>query len=243
VSRRRGGPGGGSRSPRGGGAGVGRRRAAERVRSARSRKAGSTRWLQRHINDPFVHEARRHGYRARAAFKLLELDDRFGFLKPGARVVDLGAAPGGWTQVAVERVRPGDTRGRVVALDALEVEPVPGAEVIQADFLEPDAPETIKTALDGAADVVLSDLSPDTTGHKPTDHRRIVLLVEAAWVFAQEVLAPGGTFVAKVFRGGTEGDVLDELKRSFRRVRHVKPEASRKESPEIYVVATGYKGE
>jgi 23S rRNA (uridine2552-2'-O)-methyltransferase len=221
------------------GKGSGSRMLVERVKTARGRKPSSTRWLQRQLNDPYVHEARKLGYRSRAAFKLIELDDRFHFLKTGLRVVDLGAAPGGWTQVAVARV---GARGRVVGMDILEYDPVPGAVSMQGDFLADDSPDRLKEALGGPADVVVSDMAAPTTGHPPTDHLRIIALVEVALAFAIEILTPGGTFVAKVFQGGTEKTLLDMLKRNFATVRHAKPPASRKESAETYVVATGFKG-
>jgi 23S rRNA (uridine2552-2'-O)-methyltransferase len=222
---------------------TGGRMLTERVRTARKRSVSSTRWLQRQLNDPYVVEAKRQGYRSRAAFKLIELDDRFHFLRPGKRVVDLGAAPGGWTQVAVERVRALDPRGgKVVGLDILEWAPVPGAIVLTHDFLDDDAPRVLKEALGGPADVVLSDMAAPTTGHSATDHLRIVHMCEVALDFALDVLAPGGTFIAKVFKGGTERDLLDLLKRSFETVRHAKPPASRAESAETYVVATGFRG-
>lgn len=227
-----------------GGGGSGNRMLAERVKTARGRKPSSTRWLQRQLNDPYVHEARRQGWRSRAAFKLIELDDRFHFLKPGQRVVDLGAAPGGWTQVAVERVKPGGPKGgAVVGMDILEWDPVPGAVTLQGDFLADDSPDRLKEALGGPADVVLSDMAAPTTGHPPTDHLRIIGMVEVALHFALEVLAPGGIFVAKVFQGGTEKSLLEMLKRNFTTVRHAKPPASRKESAETYVIATGFRGE
>jgi 23S rRNA (uridine2552-2'-O)-methyltransferase len=214
-----------------------------RVKTAKRRKLSSTLWLQRQLNDPYVHEAKRLGYRSRAAFKLIQLDERFHFLKPGQRVLDLGAAPGGWTQVAVQRVKAG-TRGggSVVGMDILEYDPVPDAIVLQGDFLADDAPDRLKEALGGPADVVLSDMAAPTTGHPSTDHIRIVALVEVAIHFAVEVLAPGGTFVAKVFQGGTEKSLLDILKTSFTTVRHAKPAASRQGSAETYVVATGFRG-
>jgi len=212
---------------------------ATRVRTAKGRKASSTRWLQRQLNDPYVAEARKRGLRSRAAFKLMELDDRFGFLRPGGRVVDLGAAPGGWSQVAVERTAPG---GRVVALDINVMEPLAGADVLQADFLDPAAPGRIAEALAGTADVVLSDMATPTTGHPATDHLRIMALLEAALDFAGLVLAPGGAFVAKVFQGGSEREVLARMKRDFATVRHAKPPSSRKDSPELYVVALGFRG-
>ena len=221
------------------------RAVTERVKTARGRKLSSTRWLQRQLNDPYVQEAQRLGYRSRAAFKLAELDDRFHFLKPGARVVDLGAAPGGWTQVALERVAPNQKKGsdavHVVALDILEMEPIPGATVLHCDFLDDDAPDRLKEALGGRADVVLSDMAAPTTGHAATDHMRIMGLAEIAYAFAAEVLAPGGTFIAKVFQGGTEQDLLTTLKHDFKTVKHAKPPASRKDSAEIYVIAQGFR--
>jgi len=215
---------------------------AVRVKTARRRSASSTHWLQRQLNDPYVAEARRLGYRSRAAFKLLELDDRFRLLKPGGRVVDLGAAPGGWTQVAAARTRAEAGDGRMVGIDLLPMDPVPGATLLHADFLDPTAPEAIKVALAGPADVVLSDMAAPATGHAATDHLRIVALAEAAYAFAQEVLAPGGSFVAKVFQGGTERSLLEALRRDFQSVRHAKPPASRAESAEVYVVAQGFRG-
>ncbi len=215
----------------------------EAVKTAKKRKPSSTRWLQRQLNDPYVHEARKQGFRSRAAFKLKELDDRFHLLRPGLKVVDLGAAPGGWTQVAVERVRPGGPQGgAVVGIDILEWDPVPGAVTLVGDFLADDSPERLKQALGGPADLVLSDMAAPTTGHASTDHLRIVAMVEVALDFAMDVLAPGGGFVAKVFQGGTEKTLLDTLKRAFATVRHAKPPASRAESAETYVVATGFRG-
>jgi 23S rRNA (uridine2552-2'-O)-methyltransferase len=211
----------------------------EKVKTAKKRTPSSTRWLQRQLNDPYVIEARKQGFRSRAAFKLIELDDRFHVLKPGLRVVDLGAAPGGWTQVAVKRVGP---KGKIVAMDILEFDPVPGAICMQGDFLADDSPDRLNEALGGLADLVISDMAAPTTGHPPTDHLRIIGLVEVALHFALEVLAPGGAFVAKVFQGGTEKGLLDQLKRNFTIVRHAKPPASRKESAETYVVAMGFKG-
>ncbi|CAA7614675.1 Ribosomal RNA large subunit methyltransferase E [Magnetospirillum sp. LM-5] len=240
MSATKGGAKGGTKSKSGGGAkGSGSRMLVERVKTARGRKPSSTRWLQRQLNDPYVHEARKLGYRSRAAFKLIELDDRFHFLKSGQRVVDLGAAPGGWTQVAVARV---GAKGCVVGMDILEYDPVPGAISMQGDFLADDSPDRLKEALGGPADVVVSDMAAPTTGHPPTDHLRIIGLVEVALHFALEVLVPGGTFVAKVFQGGTERGLLDQLKRNFATVRHAKPPASRKESAETYVIASGFKG-
>jgi 23S rRNA (uridine2552-2'-O)-methyltransferase len=213
-----------------------------RVKTAGRRSHSSTLWLERQLNDPYVGEAKRRGYRSRAAFKLEQLDDRFRLLKPGARVVDLGAAPGGWTQVAVERVKAGAGRGRVVGIDLLPTEPVPGATLLTADFLAEEAPALLKEALQGPADLVLSDMAEPTTGHAQTDHLRVMALAEAAYAFAREVLAPGGSFVAKMFQGGSERQLLDALKRDFTAVRHAKPPASRSESAEIYVVAQGFRG-
>jgi 23S rRNA (uridine2552-2'-O)-methyltransferase len=210
-----------------------------RVRTARRRKPSSTRWLQRQLNDPYVAEAKKRGYRSRAAFKLIQMDDKLGLLSPGARVVDLGAAPGGWTQVALERVGP---KGRVVGFDLLDVEPLEGAEILKGDFLDEAAPARLRAALHGQADVVLSDMAADTTGHAQTDHLRTMALAEAAYDFARRVLAPGGAFVAKVLQGGTEKQLLDALKRDFTSVKHVKPPASRKDSAEMYVVAQGFRG-
>lgn len=218
-----------------------------RVRTARGRKSSSTAWLQRQLNDPYVRRARREGFRSRAAYKLIEIDDRFHLLRPGARVVDLGAAPGGWTQVATARVnaaggRKGRPQGRVLAVDLLEMESIPGAEIMQLDFLADGTPEAIRAAAGGSVDVVLSDMAASATGHRQTDHLRTMALAEAAAAFAFEVLAPGGTFLAKVLQGGTERGLLEELKRRFEKVRHVKPPASRKDSAEMYVLATGFRG-
>jgi 23S rRNA (uridine2552-2'-O)-methyltransferase len=235
-------PGSRSSSSKATGGKTGDRMLTERVKTARKRTVSSTRWLQRQLNDPYVIESRRLGYRSRAAFKLVQLDDRFHFLKPGKRVVDLGAAPGGWTQVAVERVKALEPRGgKVVGIDILEWAPIPGATVMTHDFLDDAAPAMLKEALDGPADIVLSDMAAPTTGHPATDHLRIIHMCEVALDFALEVLAPGGCFVAKVFKGGTERDLLDLLKRSFETVRHAKPPASRAESAETYVVATGFR--
>lgn len=224
--------------------GSGHRGLHERVKTARGRKASSQRWLERQLNDPYVARSKREGYRSRAAYKLMEMDDRFGFLKPGARVVDLGAAPGGWSQVAAKRTGSTDAAPRVVAVDYLEMDALPGVVALQADFLDADAPERIREALSGAkADVVLSDMAAPTSGHKATDHLKIVALCEAAADFARDVLAPGGVFLAKVFRGGTESALLADLKRDFAKVQHVKPPASRSDSPELYLFATGYRGQ
>lgn len=220
----------------------GGRFAAVRV-TGKAHKASSRQWLQRQLSDPYVREAKRRGYRSRAAFKLIEIDEKARLLKPGQRVVDLGAAPGGWTQVAVERVRAGRPGGgTVVAIDKQPMDAVPGAVLLQGDMTDPDNDARVLEALGGPADVVLSDMSPATVGHAQTDHLRIVALVEAAAEFALRHLAPGGAFVAKVFEGGTEQSLLQRLKRSFAGIRHVKPPASRKESAEIYLVATGFRG-
>jgi 23S rRNA (uridine2552-2'-O)-methyltransferase len=222
------------------------RRATVRVKTARGRTVSSQRWLQRQLNDPYVAEAKKRGYRSRAAFKLLQLDDQFRFLKPGARVVDLGAAPGGWTQVAVERVKPGRGKGPeggvVIGIDLTPVEPIAGATVLAKDFYDDDAPSVLTKLLAGPADDVLSDMAASATGDTQTDHLRIMALAEAAHDFARQVLRPGGTFVAKVLRGGTERTLLDRLKRDFAKVRHVKPQASRADSAEMYVVGTGFRG-
>ena len=213
-----------------------------RVKTAGKRKSSSTRWLQRQLNDPYVAEAKKQGYRSRAAFKLLQLDEKFALLRPGQRIVDLGAAPGGWTQVAVARAKAETGGGKVVALDYLEMDPVPGATVLKIDFLDPEAPDRLKAALGGPADLVLSDMAAPTTGHAATDHLRIMGLAEVAADFAAEVLAPDGAFVCKLFQGGAEKELLDRLKRDFARVRHAKPEASRSDSSETYLVATGFRG-
>lgn len=213
-----------------------------RVLTARGRTVSQTRWLQRQLNDPYVAAAKREGYRSRAAYKLAELDDQLKFLKPGARVIDLGAAPGGWTQVAVERVKPQTSGGQVVGIDLTPVDPIPGATVLEGDFMADEAPDRLKALMSGPVDVVLSDMAAPATGHPQTDHLRIMALAETAQDFAEQVLAPGGTFVAKVLRGGTERTLLERLKRGFEKVRHIKPPASRADSAEIYVVATGFRG-
>ena len=239
------GRGGAGRGPDGSGGGRGARELQQRVRTARGRKLSSTLWLERQLNDPFVHAARREGYRSRAAFKLIGIDDRERFLRPGARGVALGAAPGGWCQVAVARTNAlgtsGGARGRVIGVDLQPVDPIPGAELMQLDFLDEGADETIKAALGGQADVVLSDMAAAASGHRKTDHIRVMALAEAAADFAMEVLAPGGAFAAKVLQGGTEGALLTRLKQRFGRVVHLKPPASRPDSAEVYVVATGFR--
>ena len=246
-----GGKGGGPRAPgsREGKAtsGRGQRDLRVRVKTAKGRKLSSTLWLERQLNDPYVARARREGYRGRAAFKILELDDRYGFLKPGARVVDLGCAPGGWCQVAVARVNAlgedrGKARGTVLGVDLQEVDPIAGAEIHQLDFLADDADAKVKSWLGGRADVVMSDMAASASGHKGTDHLRIVALVEAAAQFAFDVLEPGGTFVAKVLAGGAEQGLQATLKQNFGRVANVKPPASRSDSSEKFVVATGFRG-
>ncbi len=210
---------------------------AVRVKTAKKRSVSSARWLERQLNDPYVAEAKKRGLRSRAAFKLLQLDEKFHLLKKGQRVVDLGAAPGGWTQVAVQK---GATK--VIGIDLLEVEPVPGATIIQLDFLDPSAPDKLKDLLGGPADIVLSDMAANTTGHAQTDHLRIVGLAEAAYLFASEVLSPGGAFVCKLFQGGAQKELNDGLKRDFAVVRNAKPAASRQDSSETYIVATGFRG-
>ena len=206
------------------------------LRSGAGRTPSSRRWLERQLNDPYVRAAQQRGWRSRAAFKLLELDQRFQLIPRGGAVLDLGAAPGGWSQVAVQR-----GAAWVVGLDLLPIDPVPGATFLQGDFNDADMPERLRALMGGPADVVLSDMAPNTTGHGATDHIRIVALAELAFEFAQAVLAPGGAFVAKVFQGGSEKDLLAPMKRAFATVRHVKPPASRKESSELYVVATGFR--
>lgn len=210
-----------------------------RVKTARKRSLSSTLWLERQLNDPYVARARREGMRSRAAFKLSEIDDKAHFLKKGARVVDLGAAPGGWSQVAAKRVGP---QGKVVGIDLLDIEPLPGVDFRVFDFLDPGAPDLLKEMLGGPADVVLSDMAANATGHRKTDHIKIVALVEAAAEFAREVLAPGGAFLAKVIQGGTEGALLASLKKDFAKVQHIKPPASRADSAELYLLATGFRG-
>jgi 23S rRNA (uridine2552-2'-O)-methyltransferase len=223
------------------GKGDGARPMAVRVKTGKGRKLSSKLWLERQLNDPYVSRAKREGYRSRAAFKLTEIDDKARFLKKGARVIDLGAAPGGWSQVAAKRVgAPG--QGRVVAIDLLAMEPVAGVDFVQLDFLDPSAPARLKAMLGGGADVVLSDMAANATGHRRTDHIKIVALVEAATEFAREVLEPGGSFLAKVIQGGTEGALLAALKRDFATVKHIKPPASRSDSAELYLLATGFRG-
>lgn len=211
----------------------------QRVKTGRGRTLSQKRWLERQLNDPYVARAKREGFRSRAAFKLIEIDERFHLLKPGQRVVDLGAAPGGWSQVAAQKV---GAHGRVVGIDLLEIEPLPGIDFITLDFLDESAPGQLKALLGGPADLVLSDMAANATGHRKTDHLRIIGLAETAAEFAREVLAPGGAYLAKVLQGGTEGVLLTDLKRDFSLVRHVKPAASRADSSELYVLATGFRG-
>lgn len=207
-----------------------------RVKTARGRSNASSRWLARQLNDPYVQKAKKDGYRSRAAYKLSEIDDKLRFLAPGKQVVDLGAAPGGWSQVVVERCG----EDSVVGIDLLEIPPVPGATFLQMDFMDDAAPGALK-ALKGEADIVLSDMAPNASGNQKLDHLRIVMLVEAAFQFACEVLKPGGVFVAKVWQGGAESELLAEIKRSFTSVKHIKPKASRQDSAETFLVATGFR--
>lgn len=228
--------------------GRGQRDLKVKVKTARGRKLSSTRWLQRQLNDPYVKRAQAEGYRGRAAFKIMELDDKYRFLVPGARVVDLGCAPGGWCQVAVKRInalaeRPGKAQGRIIGVDLQEVEPIAGVELHQLDFLAEDADVQIKEWLDGKADVVMSDMAAASSGHKQTDHLRIIALCEAAAFFAFDVLEEGGTFVAKVLAGGAEGELQKLLKQKFTKVYNMKPPASRADSSEKFVVATGFRGQ
>ncbi len=215
-----------------------KRREAVRVKTAKKRSASSAAWLQRQLNDPYVAAAKEQGFRSRAAFKIMQLDEQFKLLRSGLKVVDLGAAPGGWSQVAAKKIGPS---GKLVAIDILEMAPLPGAEILHMDFLAEDAPDALKTALGGKADLVLSDMAPSTTGHTKTDHIRIMALAESAALFATEVLAPGGAFVCKLFQGGAEKELLDLLKKNFAKVKHAKPPSSRSDSAESYIVATGFK--
>jgi 23S rRNA (uridine2552-2'-O)-methyltransferase len=223
----------------------GERKLKVRVKTAKKRTVSSARWLQRQLNDPYVHAAKRDGYRSRAAYKLSEIDDKYHFLKAGGRVVDLGAAPGGWCQIAVARVKAldgrGSHRGTVLGVDINPVEPLSGATLLELDFLAEGAEDLVKKALGGEADVVLSDMAAPSTGHTQTDHIRIMALCEAAAYFAIDVLADGGTYCAKVLRGGTENELLALLKKHFATVRHVKPKASRADSAEMYVLAQGFR--
>jgi len=212
------------------------------VKSAGKRKLSSKLWLERQLNDPYVAQAKRDGWRSRAAYKLIEMDDKYRLLKPGQVVVDLGAAPGGWSQVAARKVGVLQGKGKVVAIDLLEMPEIPGVTFTQLDFMDDKAPEILREMIGGGADVVMSDMAANTTGHRKTDQLRIVGLVEAAAAFAAEVLKPGGTFVAKVFQSGADADLLAQVKRDFATVRHVKPAASRQDSSERYLLATGFRG-
>lgn len=212
------------------------------VRKGGSKTPSSRAWLARQLNDPYVAQAKRDGYRSRAAYKLAEIDERVPVFRPGGRVIDLGAAPGGWSQVAAQRVGRASGRGKVVAIDLLEMDPVPGVDFAVMDFMAQDAPAQIVAMLGERADVVMSDMAANATGHKQTDHLRIMGLAEVAAEFAREVLAPGGAFLAKVLKGGTENTILADLKRDFTAVRHIKPAASRPDSAELYVLATGFRG-
>jgi 23S rRNA (uridine2552-2'-O)-methyltransferase len=244
------GPGGGGAGGHGAGgqgSGRGRRELKIRVKSARGRSLSSKLWLERQLNDPYVARARAEGYRGRAAFKIAEIDDKARFLKPGARVVDLGAAPGGWSQVAAARVNaegtaPGKPRGRVIGIDLQEIAPIPGVELHMLDFLEEGADAAVRDWLGGPADVVMSDMAPAASGHPRTDQLRIAALVEAAADFAEAVLTPGGVFVAKVLGGGAEAAMVARLNRTFGKVAHVKPPSSRQDSSEKFLIATGFRG-
>lgn len=224
-----------------GGGGRGSRELATRLKTSKGRTTSQQRWLSRQLNDPYVARARREGYRSRAAFKLMEIDERHKLLKRGQRIIDLGAAPGGWCQVAAQKIGVPD-EGRIVAIDLLEIDAIPGVDFVQLDFLDNKAPALLMEMLGGPADLVLSDMAANTTGHRQTDHLRTLGLVEVAAEFAREVLAPGGKFLAKVLQGGTEASLLKDLKRDFRDVKHVKPAASRQDSSELYVLATGFRG-
>ena len=214
-----------------------------RLKDDKRRSVSSRNWLERQLKDPYVVRAKREGFRSRAAYKLAEIDDKYKVFKPGARVVDLGAAPGGWSEIAARRVGANETsKGRVIALDILELKPLPGVEFLKLDFLDHTAPARLKEMLAGKADVVLSDMAANATGHRQTDHLRIMGLAEAAAFFAREVLSPGGTFLCKVLQGGTETSLLAALKRDFATVKHVKPPASRSDSAELYLLAKGFRG-
>ena len=222
--------------------GGGGRELTVRLKTAKKRTTSQQRWLERQLNDPYVARAKRDGWRSRAAFKLIEIDDKVRLLKPGQRIVDLGAAPGGWLQVAAKRIGLEKGQGKIVGIDLLDIDPVPGVAFIQGDFTAEDAPDRLKDLLGGEADVVLSDMAANAMGHKQTDHLKIVYLAELAIDFARQVLAPGGHFLCKVLQGGTEGQLLADLKRDFTTVKHIKPQASRADSSELYVLAMGYRG-
>lgn len=230
-----------------GSVGSAQRKLKVKVKTTHKRSTSSNQWLERHLNDPYVAAARAEGYRSRAAFKLIEIDDKYRFLKPGQTVIDLGAAPGGWSQIAARRTKSDEAqnpkRGQVIAIDYLAFDPIAGVESVQLDFMDESAPATLKSLMRSPqADVVLSDMAAPTTGHTRTDHLRIMGLAEAAVEFAVEVLKPGGAFLSKVFQGGTENDLLRLLKQHFSTVRHIKPPSSRAESAELYVLATGFRG-
>ena len=216
---------------------------AVRLKNARAHKASSQQWLQRQLNDPYVAQAKRDGYRSRAAYKFLEIDDKYRLLKHGMRIVDLGAAPGGWSQIPAKRVGSVDGKGKVVGIDLLDIEPIPGVDFAVMDFNDEDAPERLKDMLGGPADGVISDMAANTTGHKKTDHLKIIGLAELAVEFARDVLSPGGFFLCKLFQGGDTAHLVTELKRDFAVVRHVKPAASRADSAELYVLSTGFRGQ
>lgn len=220
----------------------GSREMAVRLRTANKRTTSQQKWLQRQLNDPYVAKAKEAGYKSRAAFKLLEIDDKYKLLKPGQRIVDLGAAPGGWCQVAAGRIRSTPEDTRIVAIDLLEIDPLPGVDFMVMDFTLPEADDILKERLGGLANGVLSDMAANTTGHKATDHLKIIGLAEMAAAFARDVLAPGGFFLCKLFQGGETVNLLNDLKRDFTIVRHVKPAASRAGSSELYVLATGFRG-
>jgi len=233
--------------PTKGDSGRGQRHLHEKVKTAKGRKLSSKLWLERQLNDPYVKRATAENRRSRAIYKLLEIDDKFRFLTPGKRVVDLGCAPGGWCQIASERVnatgeRSGKPQGFVLGVDLQEVDPIPGVSLMQLDFMDEGADDAVKQALNGPADIVLSDMAASSTGHRQTDHIRIIALCEAAALFARETLNSGGIFVAKVLRGGADAELLTQLKRDFTTVRHYKPGASRSDSAEIYLVAQGFRG-
>jgi 23S rRNA (uridine2552-2'-O)-methyltransferase len=223
--------------------GLGSRRLKVHVKTGKGRTVSQKNWLERQLNDPYVHEARKQGYRSRAAFKLIEIDDKYKFLKSGGRIVDLGAAPGGWSQVAAKRVKSEEGKGKVVAIDMHGMDPIPGVTIFKKDFYDEDAARLLIDALGGEkADCVLSDMAAHATGHRQTDHINIVALAEAGFDFARQVLKPGGTYLAKVLRGGTEGELLKLMKKDFAKVAHVKPMASRDDSAELFVLAIGYRG-
>ena len=229
--------------PKGSSLSGGQRLLRTSVKTASKRSTSSVRWLERQLNDPYVAASKRDGMRSRAAYKLIEIDARYHFLKSGQRVIDLGAAPGGWSQIAADRVKSFEGKGQVIAIDYLGVDPIPGVDILELDFTDDSAEPLLKSKLrDGVADIVLSDMAAPTVGHTNTDHLRIMGLAEQAAAFAIDVLAPGGVFLCKVFQGGTERDLLNMLKKNFAVVRHVKPPASRSDSAELYVLATGFRG-